>query len=133
MMLRGYVHESIGESLDSAVLDGAAVPALFGPPLRNVLEVIGNRIVSGTDNGADGLVVGNTASAVGAVGEEVGVEHKGAQADDQGEGEGEEVNERVVGLGEGGVGGVLAAHDVNVELLAGSGSNKFHVLLEHTG
>lgn len=122
--------EGVGEGGDGTVWRGPAVPVLR-PPLRDVFEVPGGAVVLGADDGGDRLVVCDAAGAEGAVGEEVGVEGEGAEGDD--EGEGEVVDVGVVLAGEGGEGGVLGAHDVEVELLARAAGGELDVLFEETG
>lgn len=87
---------TIEESLNGTVGGGSTVPVL-GPSLGNVLVLAAGGEVCTNDAG-DRLVVGDTTSKVGTVGEEVGVEDECSEGDDHGEWE--VVDVRVVGLGE---------------------------------
>jgi hypothetical protein len=121
------LEETICESLDGAVGSGAAVPVL-GPPLGNVLEFASALLVLGSDDAEDGLRVGNTASTVSTVGEELRVEGESTQRHDLGEGEVVEVG--VVVLGEASAFAVRASHDVHGELLVGILSGILDELLD---
>jgi hypothetical protein len=113
---RVHLSEAVGESLDGAVGCGAAVP-VFGPPLGDILELAGALVVLSTNDAHDGFIVGNAASAVCAIGEELGVEGEGDDTDDLGERECVEVG--VVVFGKTGTAGVMLAHHIHGELLLG--------------
>lgn len=80
------VEETLGDGFDGTVLGGAAVP-VFRPPLWDVLKLVGLSVVFRSDDGANGFVVCNSASAVCAVGEEVWVESESCEGDDGWEGD----------------------------------------------
>lgn len=71
---------AVGEGVDGGVGNGTAVPVRW-EALGNVFEFSGFLVEFGADDGGDGCVVGDTAGAPGAVGEEVGVEGEGSEGD----------------------------------------------------
>ena len=122
--------DDVAEDVDGAVFGGAAVPVLW-PLLWNVLVFAAGLVVLETDNARDGLVVGNTSSAVGTVGEEVWVEGESSGGDDRWEWE--VVDVWVVGLGELADGGVVLAHGWKTKVLVGGALGGRNELLDNTG
>jgi len=115
---RKEVFDDLSKDLNGAVWSGTAVPVLW-PLLWNVHVVAGVLIVLETNNAGDRLVVCNTASTVGSVGEKVGVEDEGSERYNRWEGE--VVNVWVVGLGELADVRVVSSHGLETKVLGGRG------------
>lgn len=120
--------ETIGQCLDSSIGRCTAIPSLFRPPFWHILKLVCLAVVPSTDDARDGLVVGNTTSAIGSVGEEVGIKGERTEAHDRWKWEVIEV--RVIRLAELGIGEVLVPHGCQAKVF--TGSSQRDVLLEES-